>query len=101
MTSIECVARQHQVPAVHGCIGQVSDKDIAFTSKKLEAEELKAEVHRLATLLKEVSAKEYAMDNATKQNSELLKLLQASEKRNEEVGSAVADSFPCLVPPPA
>ena len=64
---------------------QVSDKDLAFTTKKLEAEELRAEAARLAALLKEVSAREYAMDSATKQNSEILKLLQQSEKNNAEV----------------
>ncbi len=64
---------------------QVSDKDVAFTTKKMEAEELRVEANRLQALLKEVSAREYAMDSATKQNAELLKLLQQSEKNNLEV----------------
>ena len=35
--------------------------------------------------LKEVSAKEYAMDSATKQNTDLLKLLMKTETDVEEV----------------
>ncbi len=73
---------------------QVTDRDAAFTSKKLEAEELRGEANRLQQLLKEVSAKEFAMDNATKQNSELLKLLQQAEKNALAVMSTL--SFPCM-----
>lgn len=40
---------------------------------------------RLNQLLKEVNAKEFAMDNATKQNSDLLKLLLKAEADAEEV----------------
>ena len=54
-----------------------------------EAEELRAEVLRLSQVLKEANAKEFAMDNATKQNSELLKLLMKSETEAAEVNHVV------------
>ena len=50
-----------------------------------EADDLRAEVQRLNQVLKEVSAKEYAMDSATKQNTDLLKLLMKTETDFEEV----------------
>lgn len=50
-----------------------------------EADDLRAEVQRLNQALKEVSAKEFAMDSATKQNTDLLKLLMKTEADVEEV----------------
>lgn len=46
---------------------------------QIEAEEMRAEVLRLNQQLKEANAKEFALDSATKQNSELLKLLMKTE----------------------
>lgn len=64
---------------------QVFRSDEAFAEKREEAEELRTEVLRLNALLKEVSAREFAMDAATKQNADLLKVLMQTEVQAEEV----------------
>jgi hypothetical protein len=56
----------------------------------VEADELRTEVNRLQQLLKEVSAKEFAMDSATKQNAEILKLLKQAEANGEAVRCAAS-----------
>jgi hypothetical protein len=46
---------------------------------------MRGEVMRLNQQLKEANAKEFTMDSATKQNSELLKLLKKAEEETEAV----------------
>ncbi len=74
----------------------------ALAALQEEADELRAEVQRLNQLLKEVNAKEFAMDSATKQNTDLLKLLMKTEAEVEEVPSfcwarLCADSMACAL----
>jgi hypothetical protein len=58
-----------------------------------EADTMRGEVLRLNQQLKEANAKEFAMDSATKQNSELLKLLKKAEEETTTVWCLSAASL--------
>lgn len=58
----------------------LSERDTEVQKKKAETKEYKKEVIRLRNVIKSAKGQQYAMDIAAKQNTQLLQLLEASEK---------------------
>lgn len=78
----------------HQSANQSIHQSLCCPVSQEEAESLRAEVLRLNQAMKEMGAREFAMDNATKQNTDLLKLLMKAEAEVEEVRWQGATSPP-------